>query len=345
MLGSHISLFFVKLQALLLPILAPLIFCTHTPIVVLDTLTTLYLTQFIIQCGFTGLTAAANVVLNWLNRPPPWPDEIWTHRYPRHQRKFGQYYKIRTLTSAIHLGMRLVFLLTTHRILASGLDYHPLDYAQYTSGWASQPAPPPTPVPPTHILNLGNHDPSSIMAINRLSLHNSTTTPTTTPTGFISTLHNVTCLNAISDTAAMLIIDSGASVCITPHRNDFITYQNSSVQIKDLSASTAVAGEGLLEWTLQDSSGTQHTLTLPGYHMPTAKVRLLSPQILLAAHGGTSTQMANRVTITLGDGTLMTANYCPRSNLPYLAYTGHPTQPTNFWPTTFDYTDNTHMAF
>ena len=79
--------------------------------------------------------------------------------------------------------------------------------------------------------------------------------------------------------------------------------------------------------------------------MPTAKVRLLSPQILLAAHGGTSTQTAHNVTITLGNGTAMLATYCPRSNLPYLAYTGHPTSTTNFWPSMFEYTTTTRSAY
>ena len=67
MLGSHISLIFVKLQALLLPFLAQHIITTHTPINVLDTLTTLYLAAYFIQWGFTGLTAATDVVLTWLD--------------------------------------------------------------------------------------------------------------------------------------------------------------------------------------------------------------------------------------------------------------------------------------
>jgi hypothetical protein len=81
-LGSHISHIFVKLQALLLPFLALHVFATHTPLTVLETLTTLLLAAYLIQWWFTGLTAATDEVLTWLDRPPPWPDEMWTHRYP-----------------------------------------------------------------------------------------------------------------------------------------------------------------------------------------------------------------------------------------------------------------------
>ena len=41
-----------------------------------------------------------------------------------------------------------------------------------------------------------------------------------------------------------LIVDLGASVCITPHREDFTFYCDSKVKIKDLSKSNTVAGEG-----------------------------------------------------------------------------------------------------
>ena len=79
--------------------------------------------------------------------------------------------------------------------------------------------------------------------------------------------------------------------------------------------------------------------------MPTAKVRLLSPQVLLATHRGTSTQSATRVDITLGDGTSLSATYCPCSNLPYFSYTGTTATSKPFWPSTFDYSEHSTSAY
>ncbi len=69
-----------------------------------------------------------------------------------------------------------------------------------------------------------------------------------------------------------LIIDTGASVCITPHRSDFTFYCDSKVKIKDLSKSNTVKGEGFVRWKVRDANGKKVNLNLPGYHMPEAEV-------------------------------------------------------------------------
>jgi hypothetical protein len=93
------------------------------------------------------------------------------------------------------------------------------------------------------------------------------------------------------DHESLLIIESGASICITPHRLDFITYKMSDMKIKDLSSSNKVAGEVLLRWKVEDCAGCVVNLDLPGYHIPGAEVCLLSLQvILLVFFGGHTTQ-------------------------------------------------------
>jgi hypothetical protein len=49
-----------------------------------------------------------------------------------------------------------------------------------------------------------------------------------------------------------VIIDSGASVCISPHRSDFITYNESAMKMKDLPSSNKVAGKGIIQWSIKD---------------------------------------------------------------------------------------------
>ena len=79
-----------------------------------------------------------------------------------------------------------------------------------------------------------------------------------------------------------IIIDTGASVCITPCKDDFLDYRASKVKIRDLSKSNTVAGEGTIGWKIRDITGKIVNVDLPGYHIPHAEVRLLSPQPLLS---------------------------------------------------------------
>ncbi len=89
---------------------------------------------------------------------------------------------------------------------------------------------------------------------------------------------------------AILIVDTRASFCITPHHSDFITYQPSSMKIKDLSSTNRAKGEGILQWKVEDSKGNIVALDLQGYHVKSAEVRLLSPQVLLATYGSETRQ-------------------------------------------------------
>jgi hypothetical protein len=95
-----------------------------------------------------------------------------------------------------------------------------------------------------------------------------------------------------------LIIDSGASVCISPHKSDFITYNKCKMKIKDLSSSNHVAGEGIIRWSMHDALDTPIQIELLGYHLPKADVRLLSPQVLITTIGGQSLQTDKGIDIS-----------------------------------------------
>ena len=94
------------------------------------------------------------------------------------------------------------------------------------------------------------------------------------------------CFAGYEATETPLIWDTGASVCISPHREDFISYKKSTARIKDLSSSNKVTGKGMVRWTVRDKDGGLVNLELPGYHIPKAEIRLLSPQVLLTLAGG-----------------------------------------------------------
>jgi hypothetical protein len=75
----------------------------------------------------------------------------------------------------------------------------------------------------------------------------------------VSTIDIPFCLSSKIVTSNV-IIDTGALVCISPHRSDFVTYASSKMKIKDLSSSNQVAGEGLIRWSLHDATGTVVTI-------------------------------------------------------------------------------------
>ena len=144
-----------------------------------------------------------------------------------------------------------------------------------------------------------------------------------------------------------LIVDSGASVCITPRREDFIFYRDSKVKIKDLSKTNTVAGEGMIRWKVKDVTGKIVNIELPGYHIPNAEVRLLSPQVLLSTVGGSSKaiQTPADLKLCLGNGVELHAQYCPRSNLPLLNTCDHAPDVKSFWHDAFDISSNDVFTF
>ena len=86
-----------------------------------------------------------------------------------------------------------------------------------------------------------------------------------------------------------VIWDTGASVCVSPDKRDFITYQESPDinEVKGLGGKrSTVIGQGMISWAVHDVNGTLHELRLKAYHVPTCKSRLLSTNVLLNTYKG-----------------------------------------------------------
>jgi hypothetical protein len=82
-------------------------------------------------------------------------------------------------------------------------------------------------------------------------------------------------------TKTPLIVDSGASCCISPHREDFVTYHDSKVKIKDLSGVNKVSGEGMVGNILSPSKGIifpglQYVSSAPNIFTSNVKVVLVT---------------------------------------------------------------------
>jgi hypothetical protein len=86
-----------------------------------------------------------------------------------------------------------------------------------------------------------------------------------------------------------IIWDSGASICITPDKSDFISYKrNPDInEVKGLGGKkSSVAGQGEVLWSIHDTNGTLRHLKLEAYHIPHSKSRLISTNALLKKYKG-----------------------------------------------------------
>ena len=121
-------------------------------------------------------------------------------------------------------------------------------------------------------------------------------------------------------------------------------YRPSSLKIKDLSSSNKVLGKGMIRWSILDNQGSVVMIELPGCHIAMAKVRLLSPQVLLGLSGGQLVQTTSKVSLTLDNGVELVATYCPCSRLPILPM-GSMTVTCNLWSDAFVYASNTSSIY
>ena len=78
-----------------------------------------------------------------------------------------------------------------------------------------------------------------------------------------------------------IVIDTGASCCLTPCRDNFITYDTMKININGLSAPASVVGCGRVRWYVQDLDGNSSMIEAFAYHVPKSDVRLMSPQGVL----------------------------------------------------------------
>ena len=107
--------------------------------------------------------------------------------------------------------------------------------------------------------------------------------------------------SAGKSTSFPIIWDSGASICVTPDRKDFISYQTSTdiANVKGLGGKqSTVAGKGQVLWSMHDVNGILRHLKLTAYHLPSCKARLISTNSLLEEYEGESV-VIDKTSLTL----------------------------------------------
>jgi hypothetical protein len=128
----------------------------------------------------------------------------------------------------------------------------------------------------------------------------------------------------------MLIVDTEASVYVSPLCLNFIMYKPSIMKIKDLSSLNKVDGDGIIKWNVINKHGHNVTIDVPGYHVPGADVPLLSPQVLVQLFGGSFLGSPAGIILSLNNDLELEAKYCPRSRLPFLPLQSTSTQQQSF---------------
>jgi hypothetical protein len=74
-----------------------------------------------------------------------------------------------------------------------------------------------------------------------------------------------------------------------------------------------------------------------GYHIPTTDVRLLSPQVLIRTLGGHALLNNQGMDISLDNRMILSANYCPCTNLPMVPLALSTSTRYCFWSYAFGY--------
>jgi hypothetical protein len=135
-----------------------------------------------------------------------------------------------------------------------------------------------------------------------------------------------------------IVLDTGASFCITPNVDDFVgpIESCSTSELNGLNAKIAVVGQGTVEWKIQDLFGVVRSVKCRAYYVPAASVRLFSPQCYFQKEKRGSLFMDHaRTRLTLHCGTILEFPFNEGSNLPLMLTNRHFNKPDKFVGLTF----------
>jgi hypothetical protein len=87
------------------------------------------------------------------------------------------------------------------------------------------------------------------------------------------------CFN-VKPTKYPIVIDTGASISVSPHQDDFVDGISTSIiqDLKGLDHSTKVQGMGMVEWTVYDLHTFIREIWTIAFYVLDATIRLFSPQ-------------------------------------------------------------------
>ncbi|KAG7349585.1 reverse transcriptase RNA-dependent DNA polymerase [Nitzschia inconspicua] len=127
-------------------------------------------------------------------------------------------------------------------------------------------------------------------------------------------------LHTTDPSCVPVVIDTGASVNLTPFASDFVgPIQPPDLKsLQGLGSSSDVVGQGLVEWQIRDVFGNVKTIRTTAYLVPTAPVRLMSPQTYFREGESGELRVDHlKAEVTLHDGSVLTFPFA-ENMLPYM---------------------------
>ena len=125
-----------------------------------------------------------------------------------------------------------------------------------------------------------------------------------------------------------IVVDTGASRSLSPHRSDFESLRPINLQIGTINAASKVEGVGMVRWEITDQDGAKSVIRTEAYYVPSASIRLYSPQFHFREHCE-GRLIANAVGIQLElparkDNHRLSFPYNGCNNLPLMLLSTHP---------------------
>ena len=118
-----------------------------------------------------------------------------------------------------------------------------------------------------------------------------------------------------------IVLDTGASFSVTPHVSDFITPIQPAdlTTLNSLDGKISVHGTGQVEWVIQDQNDVKRIVRTTALFIPSAGVRLFSPQsFFMENEAGSLTCTHDLCVLEVPDGTKLEFPWQPKSNLPIM---------------------------
>ena len=81
-----------------------------------------------------------------------------------------------------------------------------------------------------------------------------------------------------------IVIDTGASTGLSPFKEDFISYTPQKSSISGIAHESEVLGVGTVRWEVLDVNGVKNFIETEAFHVPSAVIRLYSPQAHFRKH-------------------------------------------------------------
>jgi hypothetical protein len=150
--------------------------------------------------------------------------------------------------------------------------------------------------------------------------------------------------SAHKDDCVPIVIDTGSSVSVTPVLTDFLGHLRTcaTTNVKGLSGTTEVIGEGTVNWMVRDMFGNKRKISTTAYCIPEASICLFSPHTYFKEKMAGSLQITHDLTtLTLKDGSQLDFPY-QDNNLPLMLTDEHFTRKALTVGLTFE--DATVMA-